>query len=63
MGELDVPDYDIDDLDPELEEDTEGELAKGPPKRTEKKDVERRRDEIANQMWIQYQQALQDGEI
>jgi len=34
---LDIPEYDLDELDPELQEDTEGELAKGPPKRAEKK--------------------------
>ena len=37
IGELDVPEYDLDELDPELQEDTEGELAKGPPKRAERK--------------------------
>ena len=64
IGELDVPEYDLDKLDPEPQEDTEGELAKGPPKRAEKKGIERRRDEMANQMWIQYQQVLQDrGDI
>jgi hypothetical protein len=54
--ELDVEEFDIDELDP----DTEGELAKGPPRPAEKKDVERRRDEMAECMWIQYQQVLQD---
>ena len=34
IGELDVPEYDIDELDSETgpQKDTEGELAKGPPK-------------------------------
>jgi hypothetical protein len=66
IRELDVPEYDLDELDPEteLEEDTEGELAKGPPKQAEKRDAERRRDNMADRMWIQYQQVLRDrGEI
>jgi hypothetical protein len=63
---LDVEEHDLDELDPEpgLWDDSEGELAIGPPKRAEKKSVEKRRDEIAIQMWIQYQQVLQErGEI
>ena len=61
IRELDVPEYDLDELDPEL---PEGELARGPPKRAEKRGVERRRDEMAKQMWIQYRQVLQDrGDI
>jgi hypothetical protein len=46
----------MNELDPEteLEEDTEGELAKGPPKQAEKRDAERRRDNMADRMWIQY---------
>ena len=64
IEELDVLEYDLDELDPEFQEDDKGELAKGPPKRAEKRDVERRRDEMAEQMWIQYQQVLQDrGDI
>ena len=64
IRELDVLEYDINELDPELQEDTEGELAKGPPKRAEKRDVEKRRDDMANKMWIQYQQVFQDrGDI
>jgi len=64
IEELDVLEYDLDELDPEFQEDDEGELAKGPPKRAEKRDVEKRRDEMANEMWIQYQQVLQDrGDI
>jgi len=62
IGELDVLEYDLDELDPELQDDAEGELAKGPPKRAEKKNVEKRRDEMANQMWIQYQQVLWERE-
>ena len=64
IEELDVLEYNLDELDPEFQEDDKGELAKGPPKRAEKRDVERRRDEMAEQMWIQYQQVLQDrGDI
>lgn len=66
MKELDVAEFDINELDPEVEheEGTEGELAKGPPRPAEKKDAERRRDEMAEHMWIQYQQVLQErGEI
>ena len=62
LMELDVPEHDLDELDPEFQEGNEGELAKGPPKRAEKRDVEKRRDEMANEMWIQYQQVLQDRE-
>jgi hypothetical protein len=61
IGELDVLEYDLDELDPEFQEDDEGELAKGPPKRAEKRDVEKRRDEMANE--IQYQQVLWDRDI
>jgi hypothetical protein len=57
----DVLEYDLDELDPEFQEDDEGELAKGPPKRAEKRDVEKRRDEMANE--IQYQQVLWDRDI
>jgi hypothetical protein len=62
IGELDVLEYDLDELDPELQDGAEGELAKGPPKRAEKKNVEKRRDKMANQMWIQYQQVLWEKE-
>lgn len=66
IKKLDVPEFDINDLDPEpeLEKGTEGELAKGPPKQAERKGAERRRNEMAEHMWIQYQQVLHDrGEI
>ena len=60
--ELDVPDsldeLDLDELD--LVTGTEGELAKGPPKQAEKENVGRRRDKIAEHMWIQYQQVLEE---
>jgi hypothetical protein len=64
IRELDVEEHDLDELDPEpeLRDDSEGELAIGPPKWAEKKSVEKRRDEIATQMWIQYQQVLQERE-
>jgi len=54
IGELDVLEYDLDELNSELQDCTEGVLAKGPSKRAEKKNVEKRRVEMANQMWIQY---------
>ena len=39
-----------------------GELADGPPMRAEKRDADVRRDEIAEQMWIQYQTVLASRE-
>ena len=38
------------------------ELADGPPMRAEKRDADVRRDEIAEQMWIQYQTVLASRE-
>jgi hypothetical protein len=37
----------------------EGELASGPPNAVEKKGADERRDEIAEQIWVQYQQVLE----
>ena len=66
IRELDVAEHNVDELDlgTGLQRGSEGELATGPPKQAEKKGVEKRRDEMANRMWIQYQQILQErGEI
>ena len=57
LDESEFADQDIGELD--LQAGDEGQLAEGPPGRAEKRDADKRRDEIAEQMWIQYQQVLE----
>ena len=54
----------INESDLQGEKGTEGELAQKPPKQAEKQATDKRRDDIAERMWIQYQQVLKErGEI
>ena len=64
IKELEAKEFLIDESDLQGKEGTEGELAEGPPKWAEKQDADKRRDDIADHMWIQYQQVLEArGEI
>jgi hypothetical protein len=63
LKEIEVPeDINIDELDLEAVEH-EGELARGPPNTAEKRGADERRDDIAERMWIQYQQVLESREM
>jgi hypothetical protein len=59
IKELEAEEFLFDESDLQGEEGTEGELAEGPPKRAEKQDADKRRDDIAERMWNQYQQVLE----
>lgn len=55
-------DLDVDEMD--LQRRDEGDLAEGPPRQAEKRGADVRRDEMARDMWIQYQGVLADrGEM
>lgn len=60
LEEAEDAEFLIDESDLQGEEGMEGELAQGPPKQA----ADKRRDNIAECMWIQYQQVLKErGEI
>jgi hypothetical protein len=64
LEEAEDTEFLIDESDLQGEEGTEGELAQGPLKQAEKQAADKRRDNIAEHMWIQYQQVLKErGEI
>ena len=60
LDDSDFTDQEFDEMD--LQPGNGGELADGPPMRAEKRDADVRRDEIAKQMWIQYQTVLASRE-
>jgi hypothetical protein len=60
LDDPEFADQDFDEMDLQL--GIEGELADGPPMRTEKREADVRRDDIAKRMWTQYQAVLASRE-